>query len=344
MVRKKLLNHSKRTKYKKEKEKKKLLKKRNYTYKITLIFILTLTYFSFYLYIYTKKILKIQKKEEKYYYSERKKEYRNYNESNLVTFKDKINWLLIHDTNKLKTKCADKILVHEYTKKKLGKDICNKIFKIYSNEEEININELPEKFVLKTNHGSGYNIIVDNKENFNIKDAKEKIKKWMTIDYGKKCREFHYSFIKRKIFSEEYIGKNIKNFKFLCYNGKPKYVYVSINDNGHKYRNFYDMNWTFIDFHCLSEPHPTYKYEKPKNFDLMKEYAEKLSSEFKFVRVDLYELENEVRLGELTFTPMGGIFYCTNKEDEIELGKDIDTKKRFYDYLIYFLGKLGYYD
>ena len=53
---------------------------------------------------------------------------------------------------------------------------------------------------------------------------------------------------------------------------------------------------------------------------------------------------NKLALGELTFTPMGGIFYCTNKEDEIELGKDIDTKKRFYDYLIYFLGKLGYYD
>jgi hypothetical protein len=345
MVRKKLLNHSKRSRFKKGKERKikNLLNKRSYISKISLIFVLSLIYLFFYLIIYIKLILKFQKRQEKYYYSQRKIEYPNYDESNLVTFKDKINWLLIHDTNRLKTKCADKILVHDYTKKKIGKDICNKIFKIYNNEEEINLNDLPEKFVLKTNHGSGYNIIVDNKNNFNIEEAKEKIKNWMTIDYGKACREFHYSFIKRKIFAEEFIGNNLKNFKFLCYNGKPKYVYVSINDNGHKYRNFYDMNWTFINFHCLSEPHPTYKYEKPKHFELMKKYAKKLSYDFKFVRVDLYELENEVRLGELTFTPMNSAFFCKNKEDEIELGKDIETKKNFYDYFIYFLGKIGYY-
>ena len=76
----------------------------------------------------------------------------------------------------------------------------------------------------------------------------------------------------------------------------------------------------------------------------MKKYAKKLSYDFKFVRVDLYELENEVRLGELTFIPLDGCFFCKNREHEIELGKDIDTKLRFYDYFIYFLCKIGYYD
>ena len=103
------------------------------------------------------------------------------------------------------------------------------------------------------------------------------------------------------------------------------------------------MNWTFINFVCLSQPHPTYKYEKPKFFELMKEYAKKLASDFKFVRVDLYELENEVRLGELTFSPMNTFFSCRNRQNEIDLGKDIDTKERLYDFFIYFLGKIGYY-
>ena len=88
---------------------------------------------------------------------------------------------------------------------------------------------------------------------------------WLQVEYGKNS-EFHYAYIKRKIFAEEFIGSDLKNYKFLCYNGKPKYVYVSIKDNGHKYRNFYDMNWNFLNFHCLSEPHPTYKYPKPKFF------------------------------------------------------------------------------
>ena len=145
----------------------------------------------------------------------------------------------------------------------------------------------------------------------------------MKIDYGGRTKELHYSFIKKRIFSEEFIGNDLKNYKFLCFNGHPKYVYVSIKENNTKFRNFYDMNWKFLNFSCLSRPHPIYKYPKPKFFELMKIYAEKLSSEFKFVRVDLYELSNEVRLGELTFSPMDSLILCEDREDEIALGKDI---------------------
>ena len=102
------------------------------------------------------------------------------------------------------------------------------------------------------------------------------------------------------------------------------------------------MNWKFLDFECLSKPHPSYNYEKPKHFDLMKEYAKKLSADFKFVRVDLYENEKDVRLGELTFAPMNSYFFCKKKKHEIELGKSIDTKKRIYDYFISFLSEIGY--
>ena len=262
-----------------------------------------------------------------YYYIKRirflKRYGRKYNESNLVTIEDKINWLLIHDTNELKGKCADKILLHNYSKIKLGKDICNKILRIYNNTSQIDFKELPSNFVIKTNHGSEFNIIVNNKTNINYIQIKKTLNDWMKIDYGKISSEFHYSFIKRKIFIEEFIGNNLKNYKFLCYNGKPKYVYVSIKENYTKYRNFYDMNWTFLNFSCLSEPHPSINFEKPKLFNIMKEYAKKLSSDFKFVRIDLYQLENEIRLGEMTFSPMNSFFYCKNKSHEIEIGKDI---------------------
>ena len=158
----------------------------------------------------------------------------------------------------------------------------------------------------------------------------------MKIDYGLMGYEFHYSFITKKIFVEEYIGKTLRNYKFLCYNGKPKYVYVSIKEREYKYRNFYDMNWKFMPFYCLSKPHPKYHYPKPKLFKLMKKYAIKLSKDFIFVRVDLYELENEVRLGELTFIPMNSFFYCKNKKHEIELGKDIIIKNNNYLNLLFY--------
>ena len=291
-----------------------------YTF-FTLIFIIILNYFLTFL--YDAKIKNYYKIRTNYLNSLN----RTYNESNLITFEDKLNWLIIHDTNNLKARCSDKILLHYYSKKKLGKDICNNILKIYNSEKEIHLKELPNQFVLKANHGSGFNIIVENKTEFNLTQAKILLKDWMNIDYGVMATEFHYSFINNRIFAEEYIGNNLKNYKFLCYNGKPKYVYVSIKEGENKYRNFYDMNWNFINFQCLSESHPTYHYPKPKFFELMKKYAIILSKDFKFVRVDLYELENEIRLGELTFTPMNSFFYCKNKEHEIELGKDIIINK-----------------
>ena len=283
---------------------------------LIIIFIFNHFYIRYYLLLKSRKFYKARIKYLKKYN-------RKYKESNLKTFEDKLNWLLIHDTNKLKGKCADKILLHKYSFFKIGKDICNKIIKIYDNIEQININELPNKFVLKTNHGSGFNFIVNNKSKFNFTTAKSILKEWMSIDYGKWQAEFHYSFINKKIFVEEFIGKTLKNYKILCYNGNPKYIYVSIKEGNNKYRNFYDINWNFLNFSCMTKPHPTYKYPKPKLFELMKTYAKKLSKDFKFVRVDLYELENEVRLGELTFIPMNSFFWCKNKSNEIELGKDI---------------------
>ena len=248
-----------------------------------------------------------------------------YDEYNLVTFQDKINWLIIHDSTPLKTKCSDKILVHEYSIEKLGKDICNKILKIYDNVNEINFDELPDQYAIKTNHGNSYNIIVKDKKTLYLPGAKQLLNNWMHSNYGEYRKEFHYSFIKPKIFVEEFIGGTLKNYKLLCYGGEPKYIYVSISEGENKYRNFYDMDWNFKNFHCLSEPHPTLQYPKPKFFEEMKEIARKLSADFRFVRVDLYELENEVRLGELTFTPMNSFFNCSRREDEVELGRYIDT-------------------
>ena len=294
-----------------------------YYSKIILIFIIII--FNNYLsHLFLLRIQNYYKKRIRFLHSLKRK--RNYNESNIVSISDKINWLIIHDTYRLKGKCADKILLHKYSKIKLGKDICNKILKIYDSEKEIDLNKLPNQFVFKTNHGSAFNIIVEDKKKLNLKDAKFLLNKWMNKDFGEKNAEFHYSFIKHKIFAEEYIGKNLKNYKFLCYNGKPKYIYLSIKEGEQKYRNFYDMNWNFMNFYCLSQPHPKNYYPKPKFFEIMKKYARILSQDFKFVRVDLYELENEVRLGELTFTPMNSFFYCKYKEQEIELGKEIIIK------------------
>ena len=182
-------------KVKRENSKKKNKSKYAYMFKsmklISLIFFLSAIYF---VNIYSKNLLE-------YYYTKRleklKRWGRHYNESNLVTIEDKINWLSIHDVRKLKGKLADKILLRDYSRRILKKDICNKILKIYDSPDEINITELPDQFVLKTNHGSGYNILVYNKSELDIEWAKRQLSHWLQVDYGARGAEYHYSFINK---------------------------------------------------------------------------------------------------------------------------------------------------
>ena len=253
-----------------------------------------------------------------------------YNDSNITTIQDKLNWLLIHENLENKTNAADKILLHEYSKKILGKDICVPIIKIYNHSDEINFNELPEKFVLKCNHGSGMNIICNNKSILNITETLNTLNKWMNTNYGLQKFEYQYIKIKKKIFAEKYLCDNIKDYKIYCFNGQPKFIRVQqklINQTG-KLNNYYNLDWNLNEIETGLGPNfvrrPDIIIEKPKNLKLMIKYARKLSSSFSFVRVDLYEIENKIYLGELTFTPSNNIFNNKDYNQSLYLGDMLD--------------------
>ena len=315
-----------RSKYKRiENKRKKRHRKKKFKITCIYIFKIIIKFFILFFLLYLSNHFNIYHiKIYNYYYKRRMKFLRMtgrfYNESHLVAFSDKINWLNLHDVTKKKAKCADKILLHEYSKRILKKDICNKILKIYDDPYKMNFSELPDQFALKTNHGSSFNIIVHNKTDLNFEHAKKTLSYWLHLDYSTFQQEFHYTLIKRKAFVEEYLGRDINNYKFFCYDGIPRLTYVHQDINGQKYRTFFDMDWKPLELSCGFPPHPTAINQKPKNFELMKMYSRKLSKPFIFVRVDFYEFNNEVRLGELTFTPMNGYYLCNEKND-IELGK-----------------------
>lgn len=254
-----------------------------------------------------------------------------YNDSNINTIQDKLNWLIIHESPEYKAKIVDKILLHEYSKKLLGKDICVPIIKIYNNTDELNLNELPNKFVLKYNHGSSMNIICNNKSNFNINDAKKLLNQWKNINYGLKGFEYQYLNVKRKFFVEKYLSDDIKDYKIYCFNGEPKFIRVqkNLSDNSGKINNYYNLDWTLNEIET-NLPHyfrkPEIKFKKPKNLKLMLQYAKKLSKEFAFVRVDLYEIEDIVYLGELTFTPFNIRMNYKDNNQSLWLGSFLDLK------------------
>jgi len=257
---------------------------------------------------------------------------RGVNESNLITIQNKLNYLIVHESPDYKSKLVDKILLHDYSFKKLGKDICVPILKIYNDSNEIKMEELPDKFVLKCNHGSAMNIICKSKTSFDLEKAKNKLNKWKSINYGLKTNEFQYINVERKIFAEKFLMENIEDYKIYCFHGIPKFIRVQKHFEGMngKINNYYDINWKLTDIETgLSGffRRPDIIFEKPKNLDLMLEYSKKLSEDFAFVRVDFYNINGIIYLGEMTFCPSNNSFQLKNFEQSIELGKLIDLNK-----------------
>jgi len=247
---------------------------------------------------------------------------------NPKTIQEKIQWLKIFDTTPLKTKCADKIKIHEYCKEKLGEDICIPILKVYDNVSQIKWEELPEEFVIKCNHGSGMNIIVPDKSKLNKSDAVAKLSRWMATDFAfQNGCELQYHDIERKIFVEKYEfdesqKSSLFDYKFWCFNGVPKFY--TINDgHGHGDILYYTMDDEIMNPYMVTSTHA---YKKPKGFDRMVQYAKKLSSDFKFVRVDFYEVNSQIYLGELTFTPGSGFFRYKDKKYDTIFGDMLKIK------------------
>lgn len=232
--------------------------------------------------------------------------------NNLKTWSEKMQWLKLYDSTPIKTRLADKFLVRSWIAEKIGDEYLIPLIGVWDNFDEIDFDAMPNQFVLKCNHGWNMNIICRDKKTFDVEDAREKINAWLSIDFGMVQFEPHYSNIKRKIIAEKFMtdGKNfdLTDYKFWCFNGEPKYCCFYTNRSVDCRLDYFDMNWNLTNFESSehhNSDHPE-KIQKPKNFELMKNLAAKLCKEFIFVRVDFYEIEGKVYIGEITFTPGTG--------------------------------------
>lgn len=214
--------------------------------------------------------------------------------------------------NPIITQYVDKYRVREYLETKKMNGLLPRLIKggITEPEEIREIWEsLPEAFVIKCNHGCGYNILVPDKKKKCVDDIICQLCKWMKEDYWKINCEPQYKNVKKSILIEEYLGDNIQTYKFYCFNGKPKVLYVSANgENGEKdlYLDYYDMNWKHLDITLKGHLHAPISNDRPENFAEMVEIAKELSQDFPFVRVDLYDVDGKIFFSELTFIPTGG--------------------------------------
>lgn len=260
----------------------------------------------------------------KYFY--KKVLHKKINLKNPKTLNEKICYLKLNDYNKneLCVKCADKFRVRQYVHEMKCDEILNEIYGIYDDADEIDFDKLPNEFVLKLNHGSGMNIICLDKTKLNISETKKILNNWKKQKYGYQSMELHYTKIKPKIICEKLLkyanGEEVKNYEIYCFNGVAKICRVFTKvDSGKYHFSLFDKDWKTVNYY-KEEYTSRERIEKPKNFDKMIYYAEKLSKPFKFVRVDFYYIDDKIILSEMTFTPGAGFSKYYTEEGDEKLG------------------------
>ena len=229
-----------------------------------------------------------------------------------INFNEKMQWMKLYDRNPLYTRLADKYACRDYVKEKLGERYLKPLLGVFDNPDDINWTDLPNKFVVKVTHGSGWNIICTNKEKFDVEDTKKTLQKWLEKNYYQKKREWHYRNIKPKILVEQYLdGKDdygLIEYRFYCFNGTIEFIQVNIDFNRNRRGLYLNKTWERIPWKYSNYPYPKNEaiIPKPINLEEIMTDVEKLAMGLPFMRIDLHIFDDQVFISEMTLMPGAG--------------------------------------
>lgn len=268
---------------------------------------------------------------QKYYFARTGK---RLNLSNPVTFDEKQWWLKLYYRDPLQTVCADKYAVRAYVEECGLGTILNELFGVYSHSSEVDLDGLPDTFFLKTNHGCGSNYRCNSKKSFDWRKISRSLEKSLRGNYYYESREWPYLNVDPKIIAEKVLvprkGELLADYRFLCFSGKCEYLFIDIDTADeygahkvHALRNVYDRDMTLLNVKVSRKPFDASLVPRPANYAEMLSCAEKLAGTFPFVRVDLYNLDGQIRFGEMTFFHAGGTSMISPDTFAVELGEKI---------------------
>lgn len=239
------------------------------------------------------------------------------NLSKPITYQEKMQWLKLYDRKDLYTIMADKIKMKDFVSQKIGKEYVVPIIACWNSPKEIAFDKLPNQFVLKCNHNSGTGMyICKDKSSMRIGTIKKNLEKGMKEDYFTYAREWPYKNIERKVFAEKYLenndGSEITEYKVLCFEGKAKLVELILNRfKGNATQDFYTPDWVKTEIYENDIPPSDNEFVRPENLSRIIELSEILAEGIHHLRVDWYEVNGKIYVGELTFFDGGGfsLFY-----------------------------------
>lgn len=242
------------------------------------------------------------------------------------TFNEKLQWLKLKywPYEKRVIQCADKHRVRKYIEQIGRAEILNEEYFVWESPDDIVWEKLPEQFVLKCNHGCGYNILCPDKSALDERKTKKQLKKWMREDFSKFNAEPHYGRIPRRIICERYLGDNVINYNIYCLNGKPVFLSVAggLGDGIGEHLTYYKTDGTIAPF--KNRDYPTGEQRLSALLPQMLEVAEELAKGFPLVRVDLFDVKGRIVLSEMTFTPGGALIPFDSVEADRLLGDQLE--------------------
>lgn len=251
------------------------------------------------------------------------------------TFNEKLQWLKLYNRRPEYTQMVDKYAVKEYVAKIIGEKYIIPTIGVWDKFDQINFSSLPELFVLKTTHGGGGGgvVICNNKDNFDISDARQKLNRSLSGNIYNSLREWPYKDVKKRIIAEKYIcdEKNeLKDYKFFCFNGKVQFFKIDFDRFIEHHANYYDRAGNLLPFgEADFLPKPEILLDIPYNLSEMIQIAEKLAANIPFIRVDLYNIKGKIYFGEMTFFPSSGLGQFLPKKYDYILGELIKLSPNY---------------
>lgn len=251
--------------------------------------------------------------------------------TNPQTYTEKINWLKLYDHDPKYVPLVDKWEVAKIVGERIGQDYIIPKLGVWESVDEIDIEALPQQFVLKCTNDSGGIVICRDKSQFDLEKARPILERSLKTNYYWHDREWPYKDIRPRILAEEYIkdfsGNGLNDYKFFCFDGKPQFMFIATGRaEGKTCFDFFDMefNWIPVMQHY---PNAKKRPQKPSGFETMKHLAGILSEGMKHVRVDFFEAGGKVYFGEMTFTHFGGYERFAPEEYDKKFGAFLDISE-----------------
>lgn len=248
-------------------------------------------------------------------------------------YTEKLQWYKLYYKNPLMIQCVDKYDVRAYVESKGLGYILNECYGVYDSVEEIDFSKLPKQFVLKDTLGGGGNsvILVKDKDTIDLETVKMQLHKWVNEDYRAKSggREWpYYSGKKHRIIIEKYIPANEKDgglidFKFFCFNGIVEYLYVVADRKLGQPSGFgiFDKDFNRLIYRRVDEKPLERQISKPGNYQELIAVAQKLAADFPHARIDFYNQNETLLLGEITFYDGSGYMKFDPDGFDFEMGE-----------------------